>query len=121
MSPKLAVPLVTPVTLILAPTIYDYVILFQLVGLFGWAVVGYWYYSECPLVLTALLVTIPLIASIHSAGAFWAIFQPTTNFGVTQKVPLVDVEDSRIAEGAVTARDTYFEQTTEETKPVKPR
>lgn len=94
---------------------------FQLVGLFGWAALGYWYYGERPLVLAALLVTIPLIAIIHAAGAFWALFQPTTNFRVTQKLPPAEVEDSRITEIAVTEKDTDSEQTTEETEPVEPR
>jgi hypothetical protein len=66
-------------------------------------------------------VTIPLIAIIHAAGAFWALFQPTTNFRVTQKLPPAEVEDSRITEIAVTEKDTDSEQTTEETEPVEPR
>ncbi|MFC7325419.1 glycosyltransferase [Halorubrum rutilum] len=120
-SPLLALPLVTPVTVVLFPVVYGYGILFQLVGLFGWAVLGYWYYGERPLVLAALLVTIPLVAIIHAAGAFWAIFQPTTEFRVTQKVPPAEVEDSRAAEIAVTEKHTDSEQTTEETEPVEPR
>jgi hypothetical protein len=120
-SPALALPLVTPVSVVLFPVVYGYGILFQLVGLFGWAVLGYWYYAERPLVLAALLVSIPVIALLHAAGAFWAFFQPTTDFRVTQKVPPADVEDSRIPESAVTERDTDDEQTTEEAEPVKSR
>lgn len=40
-SPLLALPLVTPVTVVLFPVVYGYGILFQLVGLFGWATLGY--------------------------------------------------------------------------------
>jgi hypothetical protein len=120
-SPLLALPLVTPVSVVLFPVVYGYGILFQLVGLFGWAILGYWYYGERPSVLVALLVTIPLVAIIHAAGAFWAIFQPTTEFRVTQKVPPAEVEDSRTAEITVTEEHTDSEQTTEETEPVEPR
>jgi hypothetical protein len=120
-SPVLALPLVTPLSVVLLPVLYDYVIQFQLVGLFGWAVIGYWYYGERPLVLAALLVSIPLVALLHSAGAFWAIFQPTTDFRVTHKVPPAEVEDSRISEAVTPESDTDHEQSTEETVPVESR
>jgi hypothetical protein len=119
-SPLLALPLVTPVSVVLFPVVYGYVLLFQVVGLFGWAVLGYWYYGERPLVLAALLVTIPLVAVIHAAGAFWAIFQPTTEFRVTQKVPPSELEDGKVAEAAITERDADYERTVEEAESVEP-
>ena len=119
-SPLLALPIVTPVSVVLFPVVYGYVLLFQVVGLFGWAVLGYWYYGERPLVLAALLVTIPLVAVIHAAGAFWAIFQPTTEFRVTQKVPPSELEDGKVAEAAITERDADYERTVEEAESVEP-
>lgn len=101
LSPLLALPLVTPIRMLFLPDVYQYGILFQLVGLLGWSLLGYWYYGERPRVLCALLVAVPLVAVLHAAGAFWAILHPTDDFRVTEKVPPSEVEDGKIEEANV--------------------
>lgn len=98
LSPLLALPAVTPLSIIFHPDIYWHVIGFQFIVLFGWAFLGYWYYDERLRVLFLLLLTAPLIAILHSAGAFWAIFSPTNDFRVTTKVSPEDVVDKTIDE-----------------------
>lgn len=95
-SPTLALPFVTPLSIVAFPVVYGYTVAFQLVGLFGWAFLGYWYYGERVRVLAALFLTIPVVAIVHAAGAFWAIFSPTSNFRITEKVAPEDIPDPRI-------------------------
>lgn len=95
-SPLLALPLVTPIRNLFFPTYYWYLIVFQLVGLFGWAFLGYWHSAERVRVLVALFVTIPVIALVHSVGAFWAIVSPTETFRITRKVAPGDLEDEQL-------------------------
>lgn len=86
LSPLLLIPLATPFSVAFYPELYLLLFQFQLIGLFGWAILGYWYSGERLRVLLLLVVTIPLVAVLHAAGAFWAIVSPTTNFRVTRKV-----------------------------------
>lgn len=100
-SPVLLLPLVTPVSVVLAPEMYRLGILFQVVGLFSWGFIGYWYYAEQPWVLLGLFATLPLVAVLHAAGAFWAMFSPATTFRVTEKVPPADVPEEALEEASV--------------------
>jgi hypothetical protein len=97
-SPLLAIPLVTPVGVVFLPTVYTYGLLFQLLGLLGWAFLGYWYYGERVRVLGLLLLTVPVIAIVHAAGAFWAIVQPTSDFRMTKKVLPANIDDEKLSE-----------------------
>ncbi|MXR40532.1 glycosyltransferase family 2 protein [Halobaculum sp. WSA2] len=97
-SPALALPLVTPIENLFFPTYYWYIIVFQLVGLFGWAFLGYWYFAERVWILALLFITIPVVALIHSAGAFWAVLSPTETFRVTKKVSPLEIADERLRE-----------------------
>lgn len=103
LSPLLLVPLVTPVSVVLQPGLYRAGILVQLVGLFGWGLIGYWYYGERVRVLVALFVTLPVVALIHATGALWAIVRPARSFRVTEKVPPTELPDDRIEEIGINA------------------
>lgn len=96
LSPLLLIPIATPLSVLFAPELYRLLLRFQIVGLFGWALLGYWYSGERLRVLVLLLVTLPIVAIIHAAGAFWAIISPTTNFRVTRKVVPPKIEDEKI-------------------------
>lgn len=98
LSPILLIPLATPVSIAFFPALYEMGILFQLIGLFGWGFIGYWYYGERPHVLVGLFLTLPLVALIHATGALWAIIQPTKQFRVTQKIPPSEIEDEILEE-----------------------
>jgi len=98
LSPGLVLPLISPISIVLFPALYRLLILFQLAGLFGWAVLGYLYYGERIRVLVLLLLTVPLTAILHAAGAFWALLSPTDDFRVTRKVPPAKVEDTKLDE-----------------------
>lgn len=98
LSPILLVPLVTPVSVILLPDVYSFGILFQVIGLFTWGFIGYWYYGERFRVLVGLFVTLPIVVVVHALGALWAIFSPAKTFRVTQKVPPSEAEDDLIEE-----------------------
>lgn len=93
LSPLLLLPIITPLSIVFFPDIYRLGIQIQLVGLFGWGVIGYWYYAERVWVFVALLLSVPLVALIHSVGAFWALLSPTKDFRVTQKVAPRKIED----------------------------
>ena len=96
LSPLLVLPLVAPISMVFAPTLYQVAIVVQLVGLFGWGVIGYWYYGERLRVLAALMLTLPVVAILHAVGALWAIVQPTRTFRVTEKVPPAEIADERL-------------------------
>ena len=117
LSPLLLIPVVTPFSVVFSPELYLLLFQFQLIGLFGWAILGYWYSGERLRVLLLLLVTIPLVAVIHAAGAFWAIVSPTTNFRVTRKVTPTKVKDEDavqvIPAGAQTGQNRRTEMETE--------
>ena len=117
LSPLLLIPVVTPFSVVFSPELYLLLFQFQLIGLFGWAILGYWYSGERLRVLLLLLVTIPLVAIIHAAGAFWAIVSPTTNFRVTRKVTPTKVKDEDavqvIPAGAQTGQNRRTEMETE--------
>ncbi|GAB6879263.1 hypothetical protein JCM17823_15370 [Halorubrum gandharaense] len=98
LSPVLLLPYVSPLSMTLWPAGYQYVILFQLVGLFSWGFIGYWYYAERFRVLVALFVTLPVVALLHAVGALWAVISPTTTFRVTQKVPPTEIHDEVVEE-----------------------
>jgi len=98
LSPFLALPLVTPVENVLLPEIYGSVVVFQLIGLFAWGFLGYWYYGERISVLIGLFLTLPVVALIHSVGALWALLRPVQDFRVTTKVPPKEVADETIEE-----------------------
>ncbi|RKD95760.1 glycosyl transferase family 2 [Halopiger aswanensis] len=93
LSPLLLVPAVTPVSVVFLPGIYQLGILVQVVCLFAWGFLGYWYYAERFRVLLGLFLTLPVVAILHAAGAFWAIVRPTSTFEVTPKVPPTSVTD----------------------------
>lgn len=96
-SPVLILPVITPISMVLFPEPYRLLILFQLVGLFGWGLLGYWYYGERLRVLVFLFVLLPIVAIIHAAGAFWAVLSPTDDFRVTEKVSPTEI-DAEVAE-----------------------
>lgn len=98
LSPLLALPLVTPIGMVLWPEAYQIVLVVQLVGLFGWALLGHWYYGERARILAALLLTVPIVAFLHAVGALWAIVQPATDFRVTEKVKPPNIDDQKIQE-----------------------
>lgn len=117
LSPLLLVPLVTPFSVVFSPALYLLLFQFQLIGLFGWAILGYWYSGERLRVLALLLVTIPLVAILHAAGAFWAIISPTTNFRVTRKVTPTKIKDEDVDRIVpVTAQTEQGRQTEAETE-----
>jgi len=113
LSPLLLIPVVTPFSVVFSPELYLLLFQFQLIGLFGWAILGYWYSGERLRVLLLLLVTIPLVAVIHAAGAFWAIVSPTTNFRVTRKVTPTKVKDEDAAQVIPAAAQTGQNRRTE--------
>jgi hypothetical protein len=115
LSPLLALPLITPLSIVILPDVYRYVILFQLTGLFGWAFLGYWYYGERLAVLVGLFATVPIIAILHSAGAFWVLLRPTSDFRVTKKVAPATVEDETIDEVGIEAEEYELEKPESET------
>lgn len=96
LSPILLIPLITPVSVVFLPEVYSFGILFQVIGLFAWGFIGYWYCGERFRVLIGLFVTLPVVAIVHALGALWAIVSPATTFRVTQKVPLSEAEDDLI-------------------------
>jgi len=96
LSPLLLIPLATPISVVFLPELYGLLIQVQIVGLFAWALLGYWYSGERLRVLLLLFISIPIVAIIHAAGAFWAIISPTDNFRVTQKVVPPKVEDEKV-------------------------
>lgn len=98
LSPLLLVPTLTSVQVAFAPTLFQYLVVGLLAMLLGWASLGYWYYGERVRVLAAVLCSVPVVAIAHSAGAFWAILQPTTDFRVTEKVPPAEIADERLEE-----------------------
>jgi len=93
LSPLLLIPVIFSVEQLFYPRVYTGVMIFQIFGLFGWGVIGYKYYDERLRILILLLLTLPLTAVFHSAGAFWALMKPTQNFRVTQKVEPEDIDD----------------------------
>ena len=95
-SPLLLVPFVTPVSVVFWPEMFSALVIFQIVGLFGWAFLGYWHSGERLRVLGLLLISIPIVPIIHAAGAFWAIVSPTTHFRVTQKVVPTEIKDKKV-------------------------
>ena len=113
LSPLLLIPVVTPFSVVFSPELYLLLFQFQLIGLFGWAILGYWYSGERLRVLPLLLVTIPLVAVIHAAGAFWAIVSPTTNFRVTRKVTPIKIKDEDVTQVLPVAAQTEQDQRTE--------
>lgn len=98
LTPLLLLPVITPISMIFLPEIYQYGIRFQLIGLFGWAIIGYWYYAERVRILIALLLSTPIVALLHSLGAFWALLSPTKDFRVTKKVAPSKIEDEVVNE-----------------------
>lgn len=112
-SPLLLIPVVTSFSVEFSPELYLLLFQFQVIGLFGWAVLGYWYSGERLPVLLLLLVTIPLVAIIHAAGAFWAIVSPTTNFRVTRKVTPTKVRGEGVTQVAPVAAQTRQNRRTE--------
>jgi len=97
-SPLLFLPVLAPISNVIAPELYRAGLGVQLVGLYGWTVIGYWYYCERVRILGALLVLAPVVAIVHAAGAFWALLSPTRNFRVTEKVPPKEIEDESLEE-----------------------
>lgn len=113
LSPLLLIPVITSVSVVLFPTIYQIGIYVQVVGLFSWGLIGYWYYAERLRVLIGLFLTLPVVAILHAAGAFWAILSPARTFRVTQKVPPRQVKDE-VVEGIDLGSDVEpTEQATE--------
>ena len=93
LSPLLLVPLVTPISIVLFPALYEVAMTVQIIGMFAWGYLGYWYYAERFRVLVGLLLSLPVVAVLHATGALWAILSPTTTFRVTQKVPPTRIND----------------------------
>lgn len=105
-SPVLLVPVVTPISVVFLPGLYELGILVQVVGLFSWGFIGYWYYAERFRVLLGLFVTLPVVAILHATGALWAIVRPTKTFEVTPKVPPARIEDEVVLDTIDTEEDT---------------
>jgi len=106
LSPLLLIPLVTPVSIVFLPSLYEVAIGIQIVGMFAWGFIGYWYYAERFRVLVGLFVSLPVVAVLHATGALWAILRPTKTFRVTQKVPPTQLTDDVAEEMVIDNRES---------------
>ncbi|MDZ7730991.1 MAG: glycosyltransferase family 2 protein [Natrialbaceae archaeon] len=112
-SPLLLIPVLTPVSVVYLPGVFELALLCQLVGLYSWGFLGYWYYAERFRVLLGLALTLPIVAILHATGALWAIFHPTTTFEVTPKVPPSGITDGVARDSIGDAVDDLEEQPAE--------
>lgn len=105
-SPVLLVPVFTPIEQTLYPNVYGTLLLAQLLGLYGWGIIGYWYYCERLRVLILLIVILPITAISHGIGAFWALLSPTDDFRVTEKVTPEDIAEDESETAATVTPNT---------------
>ena len=69
----LVLPFLTPLSVVFSPERYRVGVGIQRRCLFGWGVIGYWYYAVRISVLVGLVVTLPFVAIVHATGALWVL------------------------------------------------
>lgn len=113
-----------PLTVVFFPDVYTVLSMILLGLVYSWSLIGLVIYRERWWIGLLLLITTPLIVTIHSVGALYGLLRPARDFAVTTKVVVERTLPDPISEFDAT-EDTpvvsdIFEYVTDETLEERP-